>query len=815
MVETKPWGRLTMPNAGQAATVEDLHRQLADAKQAILALANGEVDALVLPQLATPLLLHQAQEELRRREKLFSAIFDGVGEGLLLVDSAGIFLDANPAVCELFGVQKDAIVGRRTEDFAAAGYDATAERQRIASAGRRHGALPIMRPDGTRRELEYSVSRDILPGVHLSVLRDVTERRRAEVALVASERKYRQIVDTAREGIWLIDEQARTTFTNRALEEMFGYESGAMLGKSTFDFMDEEGRAAAEASLKQRREGVSERREQKYLRADGTELWVLMEASSLSDDAGKYSGALAMVTDITERRRAEAALRASEERYRLLFTSSPLPIWLVDSSTLRFLAVNRVALQVFGYERDELLNMTAGELLAGDESSPVHQAFPNTPDQLSSYATLRLRKRDGALVEVALTSQAFALDGRQVRLCIAEDMTQRNRLEAQLAQARKMEAIGILAGGVAHDFNNLLSIIVTYTSFALDALKPGDVLRADIQQVAKAGERAVGLTRQLLAFSRQQILQPRTIDLNATIVGIEPMLRRLLPESIEISLVTEAALGNVSADPGQLEQVIMNLVVNARDAMPGGGELTIETANVAKLAPLSEQAGQKPGAYVKLVISDTGSGIDAAAREHIFEPFFTTKEVGKGTGLGLSTVLGIVEQSGGYLEVRSELGKGTSFDIFLPRVDNSVASQALPEPNTLSLGGSETVLVVEDDDQVRALTRTILRRNGYEVLVASNAGEAFLIAEEHPRRIHLLLTDVVMPRMNGRQLAERLAVTRPDMKILFMTGYTDDPAVREAVLHQDVALLQKPITPLDLARRVRSVLDAPSKAAEK
>lgn len=674
-----------------ATELETLRRRLAEAEQTIQALAGGEIDAIAAPLLTTPLLLHRAQEELRRSEK-----------------------------------------------------------------------------------------------------------------------KYRQIVDTAREGIWVIDDQARTTFANRALENMLGCEPGEMLGRSVFDFVDQDEWARTAQGLERRRRGVAERQDQKYIHKDGSAVWVLMEASPLSDDAGHYTGALAMVTDVTERRRAEDALRASEERYRLLFDNNPLPIWLTDLDFSRFLAVNQAALQLFGYERAEFLALSLSQLLSSAELDEVRENIAEMAVEGVHHANRRPLKKNGEVVEVAITSQTFVIDARRVALVIARDMTERNRLEAQLAQSRKMEAIGILAGGVAHDFNNLLSIMVTYTAFALDALKQGDPLRADIEQVAKAGDRAVSLTRQLLAFSRQQILEPVVIDLNATVASIEPMLRRLLGESIDMSLVSEPSLGRVSADPGQIEQVIMNLVANARDAMPTGGELTIETANVSVTsATSSTAAGLKQGQHVMLAVGDTGSGMDAITRERIFEPFFTTKGLGKGTGLGLSTVLGIVQQSGGHLELQSELGKGTRFEVYLPRVDRAVAPIPASASGTAVQGGHETILVVEDDEQVLNLTRSILRRNGYDVLVASNGGEAFLISEQHADAIHLLLTDVVMPRMNGRQVAERLAMTRPEMKVLFMTGYTDDAVVRQGVFDADMALLQKPITPEALARRVRAVLDEP------
>ncbi len=504
-------------------------------------------------------------------------------------------------------------------------------------------------------------------------------------------------------------------------------------------------------------------------------------------------------------------LQGSEERYRRLFHASPLPMWVFDEETLAFLAVNESAVRHYGYTADEFAGMTIRDIRPEQELPALADALKEARERFE-LGTWRHRKKDGTVISVEVRAHPITFSGRRARLVLVNDITERRQLEDQLRQAQKMEAIGRLAGGIAHDFNNLLSVVLTYSNLLAQGLASDDRMRADLAEIERAGQRAAALTRQLLAFSRQQVLEPRIVDLNEVVLNMDRMLRRLIGEDIELVTRPGSGLRPVRVDPGQIEQVLMNLVVNARDAMPQGGKLTIETANVdLDSAYARDHVGARPGPHILLAVSDTGTGMDKATLARVFEPFFTTKEKGKGTGLGLSTAFGIVSQSGGSIGVASEPGKGTAFRVYLPesrdaRGGESPAKTAQP----MTLAGNETILLVEDEEQVRTLVRTILGDRGYAVLESQDGDEALRIGAEHSGPIHLLLTDVVLPGMSGRILAEKLAARRVGVKVLYMSGYTDDAAETSRILAPGVHFLQKPITPEALTRKVREVLDAQS-----
>jgi hypothetical protein len=520
------------------------------------------------------------------------------------------------------------------------------------------------------------------------------------------------------------------------------------------------------------------------------------------------STALIPAAVLAERMRLTRQLRKNEEQYRQLFERNPHPMWIFDPETLAFLAVNDAAVAQYGYDREEFASRTIRDIRPTEDLARLDRDLASDHHGLDIAGTWRHRKKDGTVFEVEITSHEIDWHGRRAKVVAALDVTERRRLQEQLVHSQKMETVGRLAGGIAHDFNNLLGVILGYSDLALQELGAADPRRPELEQIRSAAELAAGLTRQLLAFSRKQVVDRRVIDLNEILSELEPMLRPAMRENVDFVVLPATGLWPVLADPGEIHQVIMNLAINARDAMPSGGKLALETANVELDAHYAERHfAVTPGDYVMLAVSDTGIGMDAETRAHIFEPFFTLKEKGKGTGLGLASVYGIVEACGGHVWVYSEPGRGTTFKVYLPRAAGAEGASVERSP-TEAPGGSETVLVVEDSEGLRELIRTCLERVGYRVHVAASGEEALAAARENPERIHLVVTDVVLPGIGGRQLAAQLSELRPRLRVLFVSGYTDNAIVHNQILDAGVAFLQKPFSPKDLLRRVRAVLDA-------
>jgi len=513
---------------------------------------------------------------------------------------------------------------------------------------------------------------------------------------------------------------------------------------------------------------------------------------------------------------AEDALRESEEKYRTLYDSSRDAIMIITPDKV-FLNGNPACVKMFGCRNeDEFISLTSMAL------SPEYQpdgalSFEKSQKMISiamehgsHFFKWKHKRVDGEEFYSTVLLASMKLYGKKILQATVRDITEHKRLEAQLHMAQKMEAIGKLAGGVAHDFNNILTVIMGNAGLALMEVGKDNTLREEIEEIRKAGKRAASLTRQLLAFSRKQIIQPKILNINELLTGIEKMLGRLIGEDIELLTIPEPALWQVKIDPGQIEQVIINLAINARDAMPKGGNLTIETDN----ADLNENyfrehgiEGEKPGHYAVLAVSDTGSGMDKKTLEHIFEPFFTTKEVGKGTGLGLSTVYGIVRQNNGFIWVYSEPGQGTTFKVYLSEVKKDADLEKKEQTPVDDPGGSETVLIIEDNDLLRNFVQKALQGYGYRVMDAENGEDALRVCKEHDGRIDLMITDVIMPKMGGREAAKRLQPLYPQMKVIYMSGYTDNAIVHHGVLERGLNFLEKPFTPEGLARKAREVLD--------
>ncbi|HXZ29501.1 MAG TPA: PAS domain S-box protein [Terriglobales bacterium] len=624
--------------------------------------------------------------------------------------------------------------------------------------------------------------------------------------LARAEARYRELFDHIADAIFVVDpETHRVIDCNEEACRRYEYTREEFLGMDPVTVHPPEEREAVRQRLRQQDTSTAEFT---HITKSGRRFPVEVR-SRVIDHEGRRAR-ISLIQDLSAHKRVEESLRESEDRFRAVGDNIAAAIYIHDGQ--RMLYVNPACEEISGYTREALMNQVDfWEMVHPDFRALVQE---RARARLEGRATphhyeFKILARDGSERWLDFTASRVQFAGRTAILSIAVDMTGRRALEEQLRQALKMEAVGRLAGGVAHDFNNLLTVIKGHAELLLDSLDRRDPLRTEVEEMQKAAERAAALTRQLLAFSRQQVLAPQVLDLNTVVCNVDRLLRRLLGEDIELHALLADGLGRVRADPGQIEQVILNLAVNARDAMPRGGKLTVETGNVALDETYArERVEVKPGDYVLLAVSDTGTGMSPETCSHIFEPFFTTKDPAKGTGLGLSTVYGIVKQSDGHISVYSEPGMGTTLRIYLPRVEETQAAASAEPAAAATDTGDETILLVEDEDGVRGLVRQVLKRKGYSVLEARDGGEALLTCEHFHEPIHLLLTDVVLAHMSGRELAERLSVLRPEMKVLYMSGYTDDAIVQHGVLTQETAFLQKPFTTEALARKVREVLDA-------
>ena len=679
-------------------------------------------------------------------------------------------------------------------------------------------APPAPRLAALRRLLSTHGALDELARQQDEIRRVHAERVRSDAAARTTERLFRTLIEGVHELIGILEADGTIRFVNAASQRTLGHPTASMIGRALLDFVHPDDAASVAPALAASA-GGEQTLELRFPPAAGEHFTVEAPAPNhLADPVVR--GIVVNGRDVTERRRAERALREQERAHsRLLANLSGMAYRCRNDAAWTMELVIGRCFELTGYEASELRDdrvVAFGDLVHPDDAGPLwERCQASLGARRPCQSEYRIRTRSGEVRWVLdLAHGVYGADGELVAIeGFITDVTARRRLEEQLLHSQKLEGIGRLAGGIAHDFNNLLGAMLGYAHMARSGLPRGDQRRADIEDIEEAARRAGDLTRQLLAFARRQVIEPKILELNQLALGVDKLLRRVLGEDIELVTLPAPDLWSVKADPGQIEQVLVNLAVNARDAMPQGGKLTIETANVeldAEYAAAHE--GVTAGPHVLVAVSDTGTGLSEEARAHLFEPFFTTKDTGKGTGLGLATCYGIVKQAGGSIYVYSEVGEGTTFKIYLPRavgpVETPVPSALRPAPI-----GTETILLVEDHAMVREIAARTLASQGYRVLKAQSGGEALAIAGAHDGPLDLLLTDVVMPEMSGHQLADRLAAARPKMSVLYVSGYTENTVIDHGVPGRGVAFLAKPFTPDALAAKVREVLDGARDAA--
>jgi PAS domain S-box-containing protein len=890
---------------------------------------------------------HRGEEALRDSEKRFRLLFERAPLGYQSLDENGCFIDVNPAWLDVFGYTREEVIGHWFGDFMTPESAEAVKKNfpRFKAAGEIYGLeYEMVRKDGSHfiASVNGKIGYDEqgrFAQTHC-ILADITERKQAEEGLRASEQRYRLLFERNLAGVFRTSVDGRILDCNEAFARLYGYSSREeILSCQAWElYHDPADREAFIASLKNQHELTNV--EYCLRRKDGSSVWVLENSTLLEGEDDAPAVIEGTSIDITERKRAEEALRLSQEMFQKAFNASPEPVTISTLQEGIYIDVNERYLQTTGYHRDEVIGRRAlevgfweqpedrarmmhvferdgsvhdfqmtfvtksGEKRNGLLSAEVietggqrcllaitrditerkqveealrlsqemfQKAFQASPDTMVLHSLsegrhmdvnesfLRLvgyrreelvgrtamdlglwwdlaqgneylrilreqgrvrdleicvRTKSGQARTLLLSAEVIEIAGQDCVVAIGKDISEqkkaeqeRPRLEEQLRQAQKMEAVGRLAGGVAHDFNNILMVINGYVQLVLRKLSPRHPLRQNLNEIRKAGERAASLTGQLLAFSRRQILVPRILDLNKVVADTKEMLRRVIGEDVELVIRQGCKLAKVLADPGQIAQVLVNLAVNARDAMPGGGRLTIETGNVdLRGAETGDLPGAAPGPYVMLAVSDTGVGMSREVMEHMFEPFFTTRERGKGTGLGLSTVYGIVKQSGGYVRAQSEPGQGSAFRIYLPCAQVGSGKPAARSTKARLAKGRETILVVEDELAVRQVVAATLRSCGYKVLEAGSGEEAMRRLRRHEGPLHLALCDLVMPRMNGRKVADSVRTLYPEVKVVFMSGYTDDALLRHGISGTQGSFLQKPFTMEALTQKVREVL---------
>ena len=748
-------------------------------------------------------------------DAVFRALAESAPDGIVLVNQEGRIVLVNLQTEKLFGYGREELLDKPLEIL-------VPERLRGRHRGHRAGYMgqPLLRPmgaglelyglrkDGTEFPIEISLSpvKTESSSLVCSAIRDITDRKRIE-------ERFRALLDSAPDAMVVAGHDGRIVLVNSQTEKLFGYKREELLGQPVEVLVPERfwkhHRAHRDSYMSNPQTRSMGAGHDLYgLKKDGTEFPVEISLSPQHTDEGTLVSTT--IRDITDRKRVEDALRQSEANFRAMIEGTYGVYRATPEGKL--LMVNGALVKMLGYDSDgELLGRNlATDVFDNGEYTPLSFEQPGRQKQFARLEA-HWKRKDGKTITVEISGRPVRDENGKLLYfeVIAEDVSHVRGVEQRLRHVQKMEAIGRLAGGIAHDFNNVLGVVVAYSEMLAEKVHEDAELSLLVTSICKAVERGGTLTRQLLAFSRQQVLQPQIISLGDHMDGIKDMLSRVIGEDIQLSIVRGSSDIRVKVDPAQIEQVVMNLVVNARDAMPAGGKLSIETAEIEIDEDYcSRNPDAQPGRHAMVAVTDTGCGMGPDILSRIFEPFFTTKEQGKGTGLGLATIYGIVKQSGGHITAYSEVDRGTTFKVYLPLTYEAIDEADLPSAERVAPHGEETILLVEDEESLRSVTREYLTNKGYHVLVAEDFDKAVEVSESNPRQIDLLMTDVVLPGASGPKLAERLSGIRPQMKVLFVSGYTADALVHGDVHRSDFAFLSKPFSLNTLARKIRTILEA-------
>ena len=783
--------------------------------------ARSEVEELLLRKNKELGALNKALQE---SKEIYTKLIATMPDIVVRTDMNGEILFINDIGLNIGNFQAADMIGQNMLSFIAPEDQDKAMQYSILMLERRLGPQEyhMIMKDG--RKLLFEVNGDVLrnkddsPYGMVYVCRDIHARKLAEEALQESEKKYRLLTEKMTDIVWIADMNLRTLYITPSVEMVLGF-SKEELPLTVDRQMTPESLALASGALVEElafeEQGQSDPNRTRnlvleYYHKDGSTRWLDTTISGFRDHEGALTGFHGVSRDITQRKKAETELRASEERYRTIFESTATANIIIAEDTTITMANENFA-RLTGYSKQEMENKLSWTIFAHPDDLKMmkdyHQKRRVHPESAPSSYEFRLMNRKGEIRELFLS--VAVIPGTRESIVSLIDLTDRKQLETQLVQAQKMESVGRLAGGVAHDFNNMLSVIIGNTEMAMYKMQPSDPVHKSLREVLNAGKRSADLTRQLLAFARKQTISPKVLNLNDTVSSMLKMLQRLIGEDIDLVWHPRYNLWKVIMDPSQVDQLLANLTVNARDAIVKSGRITIETANiVCDEIYCKERPEWTPGDYVVLIVSDNGCGMDKETMVNVFEPFYTTKKEGQGTGLGLATVYGIVKQNNGFINVYSEPGQGTTFKLYLPRYVDEDGETENDEPEPEVKRGVETILIAEDQVEVLDLSQIALEMLGYKVLKANGADQALRLAMEYEKDIDLLLTDVVMPGINGRELAERILAVKPGLKCLFMSGYTADVIARQGILEQGVKFISKPFSVRDLAAKVREVLDS-------